>query len=350
MIYKNKKLLLLTSLATLSPLLVSLCVWNRLPDPETGWNPSPFFALAPSLTFLAVQWLGVLITYLDTSNQDRNYKVQGLVLWICPILSWMVTLFMLALMLGYTFRVALIMQLFLGGLFLLIGNYMPKCRMNSTIGIKVPWTYTSEENWNATHRLAGWLWMLGGILILLSAFLPEGMGIAVMLLTLIPMVLIPMVYSYVFYKKEKAAGKELLPRYGSVDPRIRKGSAIAVAVILIGTAALMFTGDIGVQFEQESFTIEATYYDNLTVHYDAIDSIELREENVSGIRTMGFASPRLLLGYFENDELGSYTRYTYGNPGAGIVIRSGSHILVLSGKDAAETQAIYQELLTRTGK
>ena len=61
MIHKNKKLLLLTSLATLSPLLVSLFAWNRLPDPEIGWNPSPFFALGPSLIFLAVQWLCILL-------------------------------------------------------------------------------------------------------------------------------------------------------------------------------------------------------------------------------------------------------------------------------------------------
>jgi hypothetical protein len=68
------------------------------------------------------------------------------------------------------------------------------------------------------------------------------------------------------------------------------------------------------------------------------------------MRTMGFNSARLLLGLFENDEFGSYTRYTYTDPDAGIVIHSGSKVLVLSGKDAAETREIYQQLVQRTGK
>lgn len=350
MILKNKKLLIVTSILTLAPILVGLFLWDRLPQVADGWNPSPFFAFAPALAFLAAHWLCVLITFLDRSNDDRNQKVQKLVLWIFPLLSWMVTLICLGLMLGYSYNISQVMVVFLGVLFLVLGNYMPKCRMNSTIGIKVPWTYTSEDNWNATHRLTGWLWMVGGGVILLCAFLPEGMGIAVMLLTLIPMVLIPMVYSYVFYKKEKAAGKPLLSHWGTTDPRLLKGSLILVLVILAGVSALMFTGDIQVQYGQDSFTIEASYHEDLTVRYDAIDSMEYRQENIPGSRTMGYGSPRLLMGYFENEEFGGYIRYTYTNPGAGIIIHCGSRVLVLSGKDTAETQAIYQELLTRTGK
>lgn len=350
MILKNKRLLIVTSILTLAPMLVGLLLWDQLPQVEEGWNPSPFFAFAPALAFLAAHWLCILITFLDKSNDDRNHKVQKLVLWIFPLLSWMVTLICLGLMLGYSYNISQVMVVFLGVLFLVLGNYMPKCRMNSTIGIKVPWTYTSEDNWNATHRLAGWLWMVGGGVILLCAFLPGDAGIIALLLAALPMVLIPTVYSYVFYRKEKAAGKPLLSHWGTTDPRLLKGSLILVLVILAGVSVLMFTGDIQVQYGQDSFTIEASYYDDLTIYYDAIDSMELREENIPGIRTMGFGSPRLLMGYFENEELGSYTRYTYVDPGAGIIIRSGSHILVLSGKDAAETQAIYQELLTRTGK
>ena len=58
---------------------------------------------------------------------------------------------------------------------------------------------------------------------------------------------------------------------------------------------------------------------------------------------------KLLLGNFQNDEFGNYTRYTYYRPDACIVVTSEGRTLVFSGRDAAETQALYQELLNRIG-
>ena len=63
--------------------------------------------------------------------------------------------------------------------------------------------------------------------------------------------------------------------------------------------------------DSDSFTVEASYFDDLTVKYDAIDCIEDREGNVDGTRTFGVGNFRLLLGTFENAEFGTYTRYTY---------------------------------------
>ena len=67
-----------------------------------------------------------------------------------------------------------------------------------------------------------------------------------------------------------------------------------------------------------------------------------------GLRILGFASARLLLGTFENEEFGSYTRYTYTNPDACVVVTSGDHVLVISGKTTEETQSIYENLLVLT--
>ena len=82
--------------------------------------------------------------------------------------------------------------------------------------------------------------------------------------------------------------------------------------------------------------------------YDSIDSVEYRAGNVPGSRVFGVGSFRLLLGSFENEEFGNYTRYTYYNPEACVVMKINGKTLVLSGKDAAETQDIYQQLLERT--
>ena len=56
----------------------------------------------------------------------------------------------------------------LGVLFMILGNYMTKTHQNYTIGIKLPWTLNSTENWNKTHRLASRLYALAGAILILS--------------------------------------------------------------------------------------------------------------------------------------------------------------------------------------
>ena len=77
----------------------------------------------------------------------------GLILWICPAVS----LFCAAAIYGNTFGVEFMKSsrfviILLGLLFLLVGNYLPKCRQNYTVGIKVPWTLASEANWDANPQ------------------------------------------------------------------------------------------------------------------------------------------------------------------------------------------------------
>ena len=93
-------------------------------------------------------------------------------------------------------------NLLLGVIFIVIGNYLPKCRQNYTIGIKLPWTLSDTENWDRTHRFAGKIWMLCGVLEIIVGFLPiaqfEIVTIALILLATIPVA----VYSYLLYRKK----------------------------------------------------------------------------------------------------------------------------------------------------
>ena len=88
---------------------------------------------------------------------------------------------------------------FVGILFIVIGNYLPKCKQNYTIGIKLPWTLNSEENWNKTHRFGGIVFVLFGLIQIAGAFLDFG-GIITMI-TIFAVLLIPMIYSFILYKK-----------------------------------------------------------------------------------------------------------------------------------------------------
>ena len=95
-------------------------------------------------------------------------------------------------------NVEMIGRIFVGIVFVVVGNYLPKCRQNYTVGIKLPWTLHDENNWNATHRFAGPVWMAGGVsLTILGIFGLELLFAAVLLIIAI----LPMIYSYLYYKK-----------------------------------------------------------------------------------------------------------------------------------------------------
>ena len=214
MMKNNKWKLIISSLIILLPIVFGLIFWNQLPErivthwgpngnPD-GWSSREFAVFALPLFLFAIHWLCVLVTSKDPKNKDKNQKAQSLVLFITPILSLLVNGVMYMTALGMSLRVEMIMPIFFGLLFIVLGNYMPKCRQNYTIGIKISWTLNSEENWNATHRFAGRLWMMGGVLIALCAFLPGIYSFIVFFAITMVMVIAPVIYSYRFHKKETA--------------------------------------------------------------------------------------------------------------------------------------------------
>lgn len=102
--------------------------------------------------------------------------------------------------LGCKINVENIMPVFVGILILILGFTLENCKQNYTVGIKLPWTLNDEENWDKTHKFAGKLWVCGGALMILSGTfgLP-----ALFFIILIAITVIPTVYSYRLYKKQK---------------------------------------------------------------------------------------------------------------------------------------------------
>lgn len=96
-----------------------------------------------------------------------------------------------------------------GLLFAIIGNYMPSLKQNYFIGIKTPWALENETVWKKTHQLAGKLWFPGGVLVIILSFLindPKLMNYLFLSITGI-IAIVPMIYSYIFYKKETQTNK-----------------------------------------------------------------------------------------------------------------------------------------------
>lgn len=362
MFKKYKKQLIISSIAILLPIVFGLIMWKQLPETfATHWGvdgqPDGFSSKAFAIFFLpvfllAMQIFCVWITDLTNRKNEQSPKVMNLIFCIMPVISLLSNGMVYGIAMGKIWDMASLLPIFLGLLFALIGNYMPKCTQNTTVGIKVIWTLNNEENWNATHRFAGKVWVIGGLAAAFSALLPMKIGYPIMFTGLMGSGFLPVLYSYLYYRRQVKAGTALRTGDVPVDPKmntIRRISLILVTAILIGCGFLLFTGSIEYTFREDALVMDATFYSPINLPYDTIEDIEYREGNVDGVRVGGFGSLRLLLGFFENEEFGTYSRYTYYKPDGCIVVTAKGDTLVFSGSNAAETQELYQELLNRIG-
>ncbi len=90
----------------------------------------------------------------------------------------------------------------LGIAFAGFGWYMPKIHQNYFAGFKLPWTLENEDNWNETHKLAGKIWIYGGVAQAIAAILlPNVAGFIVFFSITFIMVIIPTVFSYRMFKR-----------------------------------------------------------------------------------------------------------------------------------------------------
>jgi len=91
----------------------------------------------------------------------------------------------------------------IGVLFIILGNYMGKIKPNWFMGIRTPWTLSNEEVWNKTHRLGGKMFILLGLVMICGTFLPSETFWKAFTVSIVIILLIPMIYSYLLYRKLK---------------------------------------------------------------------------------------------------------------------------------------------------
>ena len=356
MIKKNKITIIFANILTLLPIVSGIVLWNKLPPYlPIHWNlageadsygSKAFFVFGLPLIMFALLWACILLTALDKESKKQNPKAVSAMLLIIPLLSCCLSgLTYGAVLYESTFPVYFI-NLLLGGMFIIMGNYLPKCKQNKTMGIKIKWTLESEENWQATHRLGGIVWFFCGAALVLTILLPEKLSMAAMFVLILVAVLVPTIYSYCYYKKQKKeVGFEPKPIYDKKKYRmIGIIVTLVLAILFAALISLMFTGNITVEYGNAGFKIVADYFEDLTVGYDEVDSVELVEDFDRGTRVYGFGGSKLLMGTFESDTYGKYTLYAYTKCDYGVVVRSGEKTLIITGKDKVETEKIYEKL------
>ena len=210
---KHTKLnIILSCIILVAPMIFGMIVWNKLPESMpihwgvhgevNGWSSKPFAVFVLPLLILAIHGVCIFASRKDFRNKKQSPKVMGLVLWICPLLSVMANSLTYAVALGKEINVLFVVSLTMGALFVLIGNYLPKCQQNRIVGIRIIWTLKNEANWNATHRFAGKAWVIGGLLLMASSLLPYSILPWAMITLLVVFIGLPVLYSYRFHKKE----------------------------------------------------------------------------------------------------------------------------------------------------
>ena len=205
---KKIRLLLITSLVCMLPSVYGLLKWNELPDKlpthwnaqgvVDGWSSKEFAVFGLPLMLVGFNIIGFIALSVDPKGQNQGKKMKALAMWIFPVVSIFACTASLNGGLEIEGNMSYYALLFLGIILVLIGNYLPKCKQNYTVGIKVPWTLDSEANWNKTHRFAGFLWMIAGIVMITATLLECYM---VVIPCAIVAGIVPIVYSFVLYKK-----------------------------------------------------------------------------------------------------------------------------------------------------
>lgn len=212
--FKNKSNIynLLIIIATF---LLGILMYNKLPESiPIHWNfagevdgyGNKFIGTFMVPLIMIALWLAMIyLPKIDPKKEnynkfDKSYKLfQSILLTFFFIMQIIVVLSAM----GYNISINRVMPIVLGVLMILIGNYIPKAKSNFFYGIKTPWTLSSEVSWRKTHRLGGKLFVLSGLISIVSQFIFNAniAGIIFFVSTFIAAI-VPTVASYFYAKND----------------------------------------------------------------------------------------------------------------------------------------------------
>ena len=209
-----KKMGLLTIVVTLLPILLGLLLWSKLPDQVPmhwgingevdGWESKARAVFFMPCFCAAMQLFLLVMTSIDPRKKAIHCKPMMVVIWLIPVLSLVMNVAIYLIALGFKVNMVEIILVLLGAFFVLLGNYMPKLKKNYTVGIKVPWALNSEENWIRTHRFGGKVYVVTGIVCIITGLLVNLIGENVAFVIIMVLIFggsfLTMGYSYWLYK------------------------------------------------------------------------------------------------------------------------------------------------------
>lgn len=205
-------------LTVLAALAASMAVYNRLPESMTiHWdlegNPNGWASRLTGAFALPGIMVGIyaVMRFLPLVDPRReNYEkfqgtYEGLILTVLLFLL-VIHVIVLRAALGHEVSMQKVIPLMMGMLFVVIGNLLPRARSNFFVGIRTPWTLSSEKSWERTHRIGGYVFVLIGIMMAASIFIPVNVGWPIVGVLTGAAVLGLIVYSYLVWKDDPNRG------------------------------------------------------------------------------------------------------------------------------------------------
>ena len=202
-------------LLVISVLSSAVYFYNNLPERvATHWNyagevdaygSGQTQAIAIPLMIVGMYLLFLLMPFLDPRKEryeqfSKVYHIfKSMMICLLTIIYFVVCLNGL----GYNLPVGIIIPGLIGLLFIVIGNYMAKLKLNWFVGIRTPWTMSSEEVWSKTHRFGGKMFILAGLLMIAGIVVPNSWKLALFIITMILLLGGTIGYSYLVYLQEK---------------------------------------------------------------------------------------------------------------------------------------------------
>ncbi len=182
--------------------------WNFVGQPD-GWSSAGFAAFFLPILLIGMYFLFLAIPYLDPKKDRYEQFRKPYHIFKAIIIAVMIIIYFIASLngIGYPLNVSLWVPSIIGLLFIVMGNYMSKIKSNWFIGIRTPWTLSSEEVWNKTHRLGGKIFIAGGLLMLTQGFLPSSWRLPVLIFIILLLTVGTFGYSYLAYLKENKQKK-----------------------------------------------------------------------------------------------------------------------------------------------
>ncbi|MCD4705687.1 SdpI family protein [bacterium] len=193
---------------------LSIYFYGHLPDKiPVHWNfagevnrmgssTSVIFAVPAFLIFFYIMFLFLPLLDPKKERYEEFKKVYHTFKNIILLLFFLLYLATGLNGLGHNININLFVPIAIGVLFITLGNYLGKVKSNWFVGIKTPWTLSSENVWNKTHRLGGKTFIIGGTLLILEPFSPLGWKLPIFIIAILLSAVLPIIYSYIIYKKE----------------------------------------------------------------------------------------------------------------------------------------------------
>lgn len=199
------------TLVALLPFVISLAFYARLParvavhfsfdGTPDGFAPRAVAAFGLPALLLAGHFYTLFRLVNEPKKRSMPDAIQRLMPWALPVLSVVMQTALVSYAISERVETVFWISILCGITMVIIGNYLPKCRHNYTFGIKLPWTLASENNWNHTHRIAGYTYVGFGFVLIVNAFV----GTAWMLpVSLVLITAVPFAASYLYYRKHGA--------------------------------------------------------------------------------------------------------------------------------------------------